>query len=395
MPLLSNNPMKETALFQKLPVSINQLLVWVLVPQRMTAQGLISEHHNVDSIHQELTDVFSTLGIKWKWQSITLENMQAIVEEITASKSESIPVVLNYCYGDEDPNYPGTRVYELLEAAEIPSTGSDSACIDLCTSKLKMKHAFIEAGVPTSPYEVISDINYVPGVCDRLGAPLIVKPAMSLRSYGITLQSVVKSDEQVTAQVQRLLQGQHGMQFPLGSIYVEQFINGLEFTVFLIGSNQQPDKIKIYPPLERVFHSSLPETERFLSFERYWAEPDESFLQSSSEAFCRFQLAALDLHDKLCDVGKRAYCAVAGNGYGRVDIRMDKNSQQMFVLEVNPNCSISSHPIGEDSFANRNATTVGTILHLAGIPFTQLIIEIIEEALVRHSINSQLVSKSA
>ncbi len=222
MSLFSSNLMKETALLQKLPAPINQLFVWALIPQRMTVQGLISEHHNVDSIHHDLTDVFSMLGIKWKWQSITLENMQAIVKEIAASKCESIPVVLNYCYGDEDPKYPGTRVYELLEAAGIPSTGSDSACIDLCTSKLKMKHAFVEAGVPTSPYEVISDMNSVPGVCNRLGTPLIVKPAMSLMSHGITLQSVVESDEQVTAQVQRLLEGQHGMRFPLGSIYVAQ-----------------------------------------------------------------------------------------------------------------------------------------------------------------------------
>ena len=91
------------------------------------------------------------------------------------------------------------------------------------------------------------------------------------------------------------------------------------------------------------------------------------------------QLVSYPLSDKFCELGKRAYCAVNGNGYGRVDIRIDKTTQELFVLEVNANCSISSQPISQ-SF-EYGQTSVGTILQKVGIPFPQLMSEIIAEAL--------------
>lgn len=377
-------------MFQKLPVPSSKLFVWVFIPYRITEQGLVSEEYDTPESHQELTDVFAELGIKWKWQPITFENMHEVVEEVAASSNEYIPVVLNYCAGDEDPNFPGTCVIKLLEAKGILFTGANSTFDYFCSSKLRMKRAFVEAGVATAPYEVIADPSHVQRVCERLGTPLIVKPAMSMGSRGLSLQSVVESDEQVSKQVQWLLQGQHDMQFPPDSIFVERFINGREFTVFLLGSTQQPESIKIYPPAERVFHSNLPETERFLAYERAWAKEESSL--SLGEPFYRYQLVASDLHDRLCKLSKHAYCAVGGNGYTRVDIRMDKASQEIFVLEVNPNCGISSIPLFD--FSNPSATSVGTILHLAGIPFAQLMSEIIAGAFARHSTKSPLVSKA-
>jgi D-alanine-D-alanine ligase len=196
---------------------------------------------------------------------------------------------------------------------------------------------------------------------------------MSFESRGLSLQSVVHSDEQLSEQVQRLLCGQHGMQFPPDSIFVERFINGSEFTVFLIGSVHQPESIKIYPPVERVFHSSLPETERFLSYERYHGKCERETPLSPEATLFHCQRVNPTLHDRLCDLAKRAYCAVGGNGFGRVDVRMDKASQQLFVLEVNPNCDITGD----------RRSSVGKILHLSGTSFAQLMSEIIAAALAR------------
>jgi D-alanine-D-alanine ligase len=95
----------------------------------------------------------------WKWQPITFESMHAVVEEVAASSGEYTPVVLNYCDGEEMPDYPGTCVIELLEAKGIVFTGAGSAFSRFCSSKVLEKRAFVEASVPTSPYEFISDIN--------------------------------------------------------------------------------------------------------------------------------------------------------------------------------------------------------------------------------------------
>jgi D-alanine-D-alanine ligase len=61
-------------------------------------------------------------------------------------------------------------------------------------------------------------------------------------------------------------------------------------------------------------------------------------------------------------------------GYGRLDIRMDKQSNKLCVLEVNAQCGLSE---------DENYTSIGAILRFARKSFTYLIIEIIEDALMR------------
>jgi D-alanine-D-alanine ligase len=396
MPQFCNQLIEKISMFQKLPVPSSKLFVWAFIPYRVTEQGMISEFYDHSAYRQELADVFAELGIAWKWQPLTLENMHAIVEDVAASSKEYIPLVLNYCDGFEElDGYPGFSLVKLLEKKGIIFTGADANFCHLCDNKILMKRDLVDAGVATAPYEVITNINHMEGVCERLGTPLIVKPATSYGSHGISLSSVVFSDEQVRVQVQRLLSGQHGMQFPPDSIFVERFINGREFTVFLLGSSQQPESIKLYPPAERVFHSSLPKTERFLAYDWYWTKYEEGSLFSPEEPFCRYGLVGSDLHDKLCELSKRAYCAVGGNGYARVDIRMDTASQELFVLEVNPNCGISSYPLSTFDDNDLGATSVGTILHLAAIPFPQLMSEMIAEAFARQSTQLQLANQSA
>ena len=393
MPQFGNQLIEKISMLQRLPVPSCKLFVWVFIPYRIQGQELSSEYDN-PGYRQGLVDVFAELGLKWKWQPITLENMQTVLEEVAASSNEYTPVVLNYCDGnDEIDGYPGVSVIKLLEQKEINFTGGDSKFYHLTTSKIWMKRAFMEASVATAPYEVILDPSRVQGVCDRLGTPLLVKPALAYGSIGISLESGVESDEQVSKQVQRLLQGVHEMQFPPDSIFVERFISGREFTVFLLGDSQQPESLKIYPPIELVFQSSLPETEQFRSYDNFWGEHLEESSSSSSEPFYHCQQVASDLSEKLCDLTKRAYCAVGGNGYARVDIRMDKDSQDLFVLEVNANCAISSIPLTD--FSDLNQTSLGTILHLASIPFAQLMSEIIAEAFARHSTKSCSVNKAA
>ena len=64
---------------------------------------------------------------------------------------------------------------------------------------------------------------------------------------------------------------------------------------------------------ERAFHKKLSRFQRFISFDRNW---DESLLAHSYEKVG-------DSNDSIAlqDLGRRAYEAVSGNCYGRVDIR--------------------------------------------------------------------------
>ncbi|MEG5164405.1 hypothetical protein QUB37_28945 [Microcoleus sp. AT3-A2] len=260
--------MKSIQQLKNLQNSDKEILVWAFIPCLSLEQNFSNEEFDPAYFQQELAEVFAELNVEWKFKLITLENMTAVIEEVAASQAQYFPVVLNYCAGlDEIDGYPGASVVKLLEAKGIPFTGADSQFFKMGDSKILMKQAFVEAGVSTAPSEVINNVNSIWGLCDRLVPPLIVKPSASFGTRGISLKSVVHTDEEAIARFEDLQQGQHGMQIPADSIFVERFIKGREFTVLVIGTAQHPEGIKIYPPLEAAFHSGVPEKERFYTRE--------------------------------------------------------------------------------------------------------------------------------
>jgi D-alanine-D-alanine ligase len=72
-----------------------------------------------------------------------------------------------------------------------------------------------------------------------------------------------------------------------------------------------------------------------------------------------------------------AYLAVGGMGYGRLDIRMDKNTGKLYMLEVNAQCGLSE---------DEDYTSIGAILRFADKTFPGLVRKIINDAFARRSL---------
>jgi D-alanine-D-alanine ligase len=68
----------------------------------------------------------------------------------------------------------------------------------------------------------------------------------------------------------------------------------------------------------------------------------------------------------------QAYAAVGGKGYGRIDIRMDRNTGELSILEVNAQCGLSE---------DEDYTSIGAILRVSGVSFTELIGSILKEGM--------------
>jgi D-alanine-D-alanine ligase len=125
-----------------------------------------------------------------------------------------------------------------------------------------------------------------------------------------------------------------------------------------------------------VFHPSLPDTEKFLSFDRLWEFYEDEPAMPGSENFFDYYLPAAELIPALQQITLDAYVAVRGSGYARIDIRMDAQTKNLFVLEVNSQCGLSE---------DEDHTSIGAILRVSGKTFAQLIIEIIKDALQKKS----------
>jgi D-alanine-D-alanine ligase len=191
---------------------------------------------------------------------------------------------------------------------------------------------------------------------------------------GVSVKNVVHTEEELKTRVDEIYKGYRGWNLLVDGIFVEQFITGPEFTTFITGSADDPENCVVYEPVERVFHSSLPEGEKFLSFDRLWEIYEDETPMPGNENFYEYQKVAPELVPALKKLSLEAYRSCGGKGYTRIDIRQDKDTGKLYMLEVNAQCGLSE---------DEDYTSIGAILKVSKVSFTSVIAEILHDALRR------------
>lgn len=221
-----------------LPSTEQPLFVWVLAPHLQTNDANLDYYYDFTQSIDEYTKVFAELQLNWKWQPVTQSNFKEIIDDIAATTSFQTPLVLNLCDGDEVNGTPGVSVIHYLKEKKLIFTGADAAFYDNTTSKIVMKELFDNAGIPHAAWVPIHHAKQkLSNICDRVGTPLIVKPAVSGGSMGLGVKNVVHNDEELKTLVKELFDGYRGWDFAFGGLVAEEFINGPEYTVFISGSH--------------------------------------------------------------------------------------------------------------------------------------------------------------
>jgi D-alanine-D-alanine ligase len=356
----------------------HQIKVWVLAPLLETNDANIDYYYDFSQSIAEYEKTFAELGIEWQWQPVTIKDYADVIELIVKEKdfAHKTPVVLNLCDGDEINGTPGISVVKLLEEKGLIYTGSDEYFYRITTSKIPMKKAFDKASVPSAKWRAIHDKEDIDNIFELLGTPVIVKPSISGGSMGVGIKNVVHNQTELKEQVNKMFEGYRGWDLAAGGLIAESFITGPEFTVMISGSYNNPKEAKIYMPVERVFHESLPEQEKFLSFDRLWEIYEDEAPMPNEANFYEYALPDESLIDEIKKISWDAFVACKGCGYTRADIRMDKETGKLYVLEVNAQCGLSE---------DENYTSIGAILRFSGVSFTELVAEIINDAFTRLS----------
>jgi D-alanine-D-alanine ligase len=360
-------------------VSYQQIKVWVLAPLLETNDANIDYYYDFSQSIAEYEKTFAELGIEWKWQPVTIKDYPAIVDLIVKEKDygNKTPVVFNICDGDEINGTPGISVVRLLEERGLIYTGADEYFYNITTSKIPMKRAFDKARVPSAKWKAIHNKDEdLENMFKKLGTPIIVKPSISGGSMGVGIKNVVHDQTELQEQVNKMFEGYRGWDLAADGLIAESFITGPEFTVLISGSYNNPKDAKIYTPVERVFHASLPEQEKFLSFDRLWEIYEEEAPMPGDGNFYEYALPDASLIDEIKKISWDAYVATKGCGYTRIDVRMDKETGKMYVLEVNAQCGLSE---------DEDYTSIGAILRFSGNTYTELVAEIINDAFSRRS----------
>jgi D-alanine-D-alanine ligase len=243
----------------------------------------------------------------------------------------------------------------LLELMKIPYTGNGPLTLGLCQDKARSKSLMRDAGIKTPWFKVAS-----PGeLCwTKDMFPAICKPLHEDGSLGITANSVVRTYASLTMEIARINIDYHQ------PAIVEEFIDGREFGIGIIGSNGTALPL---PCSEIVFDGYPPGVPRIVSYNSKW-NPD-TIEYRESKPHCPADIPE-GLALRLQFMGTLVYKLFGCKGYARVDMRVRDN--EVYVLECNPNCDIAPGSGAE------------TVLKAAGISYAEFVNNIINGAIDAH-----------
>ncbi len=271
----------------------------------------------------------------------------------------NVDIVFNIAEGYEGRNRE-SQVPILLEMLRIPFVGADGLTLGLTLDKVLTKKVLIAEGIPTPRFVESTDPEKLWSA--DLTYPLIVKLRCEGSSKGLSEKSLVNTPEELKRQVQWLAETYKG-----ALIFVEEFIEGQEFTVAVIG-NEHPE---IYPVVQVALDGQTDLGRKFFT----WA-----YLRAGADYVCPAPIPEA-LGKRMQELALRTYQAVDCRDFGRVDFRTDRKGRP-YVLEINPLPSLSS----EDVFAFIGKTR--------GLTHHQLINRILDTALIRYGLKANDEARS-
>ncbi len=210
------------------------------------------------------------------------------------------------------------QVPAILESLGVPFTGSNSMTLALALDKAKTKQILASEGIPTPPWQLLP--TPTTALSPRLEFPLIVKPNREGSSKGIWRDSVVGDASSLRRQVRRIYERYHQ------DVLVEEFIDGAELTVGVMGND-------VLPILEIDFSSCRGSGEFFYSWRMKEFQGNAS-LGLVPTLHCPARLDEMTTL-RVQDIALRAHRVLGCADFSRTDIRLRRDGTP-FVLEVNP-----------------------------------------------------------
>jgi D-alanine-D-alanine ligase len=210
--------------------------------------------------------------------------------------------------GGEDGTLQGA-----LEYLGVPYTGSGVMGSAIGMDKLRTKRLAQAIGVATADYVVLSNPHDFEIALERLGLPMIVKPATQGSSVGMT-KVERESDLPAAYDAAAKLEA---------SVFAEPWITGKEYTVAVLQGRALPS-IRIETP------------KTFYDYEAKYFRDDTRY-------FCPSGLSN-PAEQHLANLALAAFDAVGASGWGRADFMADATGRPL-LLEINTIPGMTSHSL--------------------------------------------------
>ena len=237
--------------------------------------------------------------------------------------------------GGEDGTMQGA-----LEWLGVPYTGSGVLASALTMDKLKTKRVVVGAGYAAPDYAVLTSPGDLQAALERVGLPLMVKPASQGSSVGITKVNDAADLPRAYAEARAV--------DPI--VFAEAFITGPEYTVGVLHERGLPS-IRIQPATEFYDYQA-----------KYFRNDTQYHCPSGLDAQAEAELQAAAL---------AAFQVTDCAGWGRVDFMRDRATDKFYFIEINTTPGMTDHSL------------VPMAARQSGIDFEELVWRVLETSFLR------------
>lgn len=289
---------------------------------------------------------------------LMLEAEETIAEQLKVACPD---IVFNIAEGLRGESRE-SHVPAICEMLGIHYTGSGPLTLALCLNKARAKEILLHYGIPTARFQVMEEA--FTAVDPSLSYPLIVKLLQEGSSIGLSSDSIVDDSVALKKRVDYLIKT---YQEP---VIVEEFIEGREFTVGILGNNQP----RVLPVTELVFSTPRgivlfePDPEVAQRYPDLWREGTPHPLHRT---VCPADIAP-ELKVAIEETALCAYRALGCRDWCRMEMRLAADGL-LYVIELNPIAGIDA-----SYWFARSAQA-------AGQTYPEFVNEILDHALARRN----------
>ncbi len=248
----------------------------------------------------------------------------------------------------------------ILEMLGIPYTGSDPVTLGVCLDKSRAKEILSYYNVPTPAFQVLTSLDQLRDFAITL--PCIVKPLHEGSSKGVIDSSVVRTREELRAQVDRVLTDYNE------PALVERFLSGREFTVALLGNGPT---LRVLPIIELLLDRLPKGANPIYSYEAKWTWDQSDHPIEMYQCPARIEPG---LEHRIQLVCRQAFEVLRCRDWCRIDVRLDEFGNPN-IIELNPLPGILPNP--DDHSAFPMAARHG------GLPYNAMLNAVLDAAVVR------------
>ena len=256
---------------------------------------------------QGVHDALRSVGVDAHLFDTGRQDIQALV----SARFDRVFIALHGRFGED-----GT-VQGLLELLGIPYTGSGVMASSLAMDKVMTKNVWLQAGLPTPAFAVVTNEADLVDAARAVGYPLMVKPPHEGSTLGI---SRVNSPDELLAAYRLAARYDD-------TVVLEAFISGRELTVPVLGKGRD---VRALPAIEIIAPGGNYDYEH-------------KYISNDTQYVCP---ALVDKSQtvRLVELAERAYVALGCEGWGRADFMLD-SAGQPWLLEMNTSPGMTSHSL--------------------------------------------------